>query len=60
MTEIRVCVVCDYQRGFHFAVKSDENGHHLVLICPSCGQSYLPGWQLTLAADHLEKGAVYE
>lgn len=44
MEEIRVCQVCNYQRGFHVSFRFEGEGQRIILICPSCGQSYDLGW----------------
>ncbi len=44
MKEIRVCQVCDYQRGFHVSFRFEDEGQRLYLVCPNCGQSYDIGW----------------
>lgn len=47
MDEIRVCQVCNYQRGFHVSFRFEREGQRILLVCPGCGQSYDLGWLTT-------------
>ena len=40
--EFRVCLSCEYQRGFHVSFLPDAGNTQLrlVLICPGCGTRY--------------------
>ena len=40
--EFRVCLSCDYHRGFHVSFMPEGDGQllRLVLICPNCGARY--------------------
>ncbi|MBI5638818.1 MAG: hypothetical protein HZA17_00175 [Nitrospirae bacterium] len=46
MEDFRVCLSCDYKKGFHvFFRRSKGKGRvKICLICPNCGQSYDLGW----------------
>ena len=44
MSEVRRCVACNYERGFHVSLKTTEQGNKIGLICPRCGQSFDIGW----------------
>ncbi|WP_321417127.1 hypothetical protein [uncultured Methanomethylovorans sp.] len=54
--ELRVCLNCGYERGFHvFFRRLPKSRMHIGLICPSCGQSYDIGW---ITADIKEFEAI--
>lgn len=46
MAEIRRCISCNYERGFHISFMATEKGNKVGLICPRCGQSFDIGWVL--------------
>ena len=49
MSEFRVCPACGYGRGFHVALKGAAGDRaRIALICPSCGASYDPGWEVSV------------
>lgn len=57
---IRICTRCGYGRGFHVAFEPAESGQlRLLLICPSCGQSYRLGWLIPAADGQLRAGDVF-
>ncbi len=60
MDEIRVCLVCGYQKGFHVAVRRTGSGQKVVLICPACGQSVDPGWVIAGLQLPPRQGRRYE
>ncbi len=39
MDELRVCISCDYQKGFHIYFKKANGKVKICLVCPNCGQS---------------------
>ncbi len=47
MEEFRVCLNCEYQKGFQVSFRKVKNRARIVLICPKCGQSYDIGWATT-------------
>ncbi len=60
MQEFRVCKSCGYERGFHVFFKENEDAVVIGLICPNCGQSYDPGWQIdSLSKESPRKDKIY-
>jgi len=59
MTEFRTCPACGYGHGFHVAFRDTADGPRILLICPSCGHSYDPGWSVTPANDPPQPGPVF-
>lgn len=56
----RICTRCGYGRGFHVSFEPGGGGSaRLVLICPSCGQSYRLGWLLPAADLQPRAGELY-
>jgi hypothetical protein len=59
MHDFRVCPSCRYGRGFHVSFKAVEDGLSIVLICPDCGQSYEPGWMVSVTRRAPLAGPAY-
>ncbi len=58
--EIRICIECGYEKGFHVFFKKNKGKTYIGLICPKCGQSYSIGWTTsTIKTFKLEKGIKY-
>jgi hypothetical protein len=58
--ESRVCLNCNYQRGFHVFFKKVKGKTKIGLICPNCGYSYDIGWLTTsIKSFKPEKGLPY-
>jgi len=49
------CPACGYTRGFHVSFQTDERGHRIVLICPSCVAKFDVGWVVGGLADEVEQ-----
>jgi len=57
MEEFRICLTCDYKKGFHVFFRKDKGKMKIMLICPNCGQSYDLGWTTaTIKSLKAEKG----
>lgn len=60
MEDFRICLSCEYERGFHVSFKRDDAEISIRLICPNCGQSYDIGWQASIVTSFKpEKGMKY-
>ncbi len=60
MEDFRVCLNCEYQKGFHVAFRKVKGRIKIIVICPNCGQSYDLGWATsTIKSFKSEKGLIY-
>jgi hypothetical protein len=59
MDDFRICPRCNYGRGFHVAFHETDDGLCIMLICPDCGQSYIPGWTVDISGGHVKEGPVF-
>jgi predicted RNA binding protein YcfA (HicA-like mRNA interferase family) len=61
MDDFRICLNCDYQKGFHVSFrKTGKSRVKIILICPHCGQSYDLGWITSMIKSFkAEKGLIY-
>ncbi|MEW6109931.1 MAG: hypothetical protein AB1632_12305 [Nitrospirota bacterium] len=60
MEDFRVCVNCEYQKGFHVTFKRLKGKVKIALVCPNCGQSFDIGWTTsTIKSFKAEKGVIY-
>jgi hypothetical protein len=61
MDDFRVCLNCEYKKGFHlFFRKTGKSRVKILLICPNCGQSYDLGWTTsTIKSFKAGKGLIY-
>jgi len=61
MDDFRVCLNCDYMKGFHVSFRKTARGKvKIILICPNCGQSYDLGWSTSMIKSFkAEKGLSY-
>jgi len=58
--ELRVCPGCDYNKGFNVSFRKADGPTSIVLICPSCGQSFEIGWTAdSIRSFKLEMGDNY-
>ena len=59
MEEFRVCPACGYGRGFHLFFRNKGKRMAIGLICPDCGQSFDPGWNVSASSGlQPSRGAV--
>lgn len=60
MEEFRVCISCEYAKGFHVSFRKVKGRVRICLICPNCGQSYEIGWSTaSIKGFKIDKGASY-
>lgn len=60
MDEFRVCISCEYSRGFNVSFKKVEGGVRICLIRPKCGQSCETGWTTSgIKNFKIERGASF-
>jgi len=60
MEELRVCISCDYQKGFHIYFKKVKGRVRICLVCPNCGQSYDFGWVTsTIKSFKADRGTIF-
>jgi hypothetical protein len=58
MEDFRICLNCNYQKGFHVLFRKAGKGKvKIMMACPKCGQSYDVGWTTaTIKSFKAEKG----
>ncbi len=60
MEELRVCLCCNYQKGFQVFFKKVKGRVKICLVCPGCGQSYELGWTTsTIKSFKPDQGVVF-
>lgn len=58
--ELRVCLSCNYEKGFHICFKKVRGRVRICIICPNCGQSYDLGWSTSAIKSFKTKpGVIY-